>query len=1029
MTVRVSSAALVGRGAEIERLDAILQAAEATGDGRLVMVGGDAGIGKTRLVDELCDRARARGWLAVVGGCVDLGEVGLAYGPLVEVVRRLRAELGADATDHLLDPPDPDGQASGALGPLLTGAGRADVATTPARLLERVVGFFERLGSTRPALVVFEDLHWADQSTRELVAYLARNLPPVPIVLLGTYRMDELHRRHPLRAVLAELHRNPAVERIELSGLGHDDVATLVAGIAEAPLSADVIDELADRSEGNPFYLEELLAAGTGGHLPETLREVILARIERLSETAQALLRRAAVLGRDVDEAQLGPLTDLDPLELADGLREALASQVLVGDPGGCRFRHALVQEAVYGELLPGERQRLHTAAARALEENPGLVAGPDHVRLALLAHHWEAANDLPRCLLASVQAGEAAEAVGAFGEAAAHDERALEYWDQVPAAADAAGVDRTVMMLRTASALHLAGRAARAAGVARAALAELGGAAEPEERAAVLERIARYHWVAGDEAHSTAAYEEAAALLADRPPSHAKAQSMASLGQSLMVRSRLARAQPLLRDAIEVARSIHDRAVEGHALCSLATVQGELGLIDEAQETFDRALAIARTLGDIEEVGRVHVNLSSALMSAGRCEEAVAVVRAGLDHALGTGLLLTYGRAMAGNGAAALVNLGRWDEALALVSRLDNLPGEDIGTSGMEAMRGTVAVRRGDLEAATAAVSTALRRTAGSNDIMWRGLAVIAAAELATERNAAAELRRWVAELTDLAVPADSSYYGMPAFAMALRSAADDAELAAAQGPAGGDDLAAARAAADRLVAQARDLADQAVRLGGRLLADPAAWLAVIEAEWAGAQGLRDADLWDAAARRWEDLGYPYPTAQARFREAEAVLFTRGPRARAAEALTTAADLADRLGAAPLARRVRTLARQARLTLDRSDRPAGSGRAGGAGGDGSTSGAGADDDVGRLAGLGLTEREAEVLALVAEGFTNRQIGERLFISDKTASVHVTNLLRKLGVPSRTAAAAVARRLGVGDDASGHGGADHPGIG
>ena len=1022
MTVRVSSPAFVGRGAELERLDGILDAVETTGAGRLVMVGGDAGIGKTRLAEELCDRARARGWLAVIGGSVDLGDVGLAYGPLVEVVRRLRAELGIAATDRLLEPAEAGADAgSGALAALLGGPGRGDVTVMTGRMLERVVGFLERLGSEvgRPVLVVLEDLHWADQSTRELIAYVARNLPPVPIVLLGTYRLDELHRRHPLRAVLAELHRQPAVERVEVGGLGHDELATLVASIAGAPPSDDLVDDLAARSEGNPFYVEELVAAGTGGPLPGTLREVILARVERLSEEAQALLRRAAVIGRDIDEAQLAALTDLDPVELSDALREALASQVLVGGAGGARFRHALVQEAIYGELLPGERQRLHTAAAQAIEESPDMVAGPDHVRFALLAHHWESANDLPRCLVASVQAGEAAEAVGAFAETAAHDERALTYWDQVPDAAHAAGVDRLTMMLRTASALHLGGRAARAASVARAALDELGSGAGPEERASVLELIGRYHWVSGDETRSTAAYEESAALVADRPSSHAKARSMAALGQSLMVRSQLARAQPLLRAAIDVARSVEDRSVEGHAVCSLGAVLGELGQIDEATEALERALAIARAEGDFEEVGRVHVNLSSVLVAAGRCEEAVAVARDGVEHAFETGLMLTYGRAVAGNGAEALLLLGRWDEALALLSRLDNLPGEDIGTSAMEAVRGTLALRRGDVEAASAAMSAALRRTAGSNDIMWRGRAVVAASELAIEQGNPAELRRWATELTELATSADSNTYGMPGLAVAMRSAADDAELAAAQGSAGQDDVAEARAAADRIAAAGRALALRPAQLGGVLLPEPAAWLVVIEAEAGRAHGRLDADLWARAAERWNHLGYPYPAAQARFREAEAVLFGRGPRDRATGALTTAAEIADRLGAVPLARRVRTLARQARLALGR---PAGD-REGGRGADVAADEA-VDEEVGRLAGLGLTVREAEVLTLVAEGRTNREIGERLFISGKTASVHVSNLLRKLGVPNRTAAAAVARRLGVGASAAGQPGSE-----
>jgi DNA-binding CsgD family transcriptional regulator/tetratricopeptide (TPR) repeat protein len=1012
MAVEVTTPDFVGRSAELGQLEGLLDAARTSGAGRLVMVGGDAGIGKTRLVEELGKRARSGGWLVVVGGCVDLGDVGLAYGPLVEVVRRLRGELGAATVERLLDPPEaaPD---AGALGPLLTGTGRTDVVAIPGQMLEFVIGFLQRLGSPRPALLVLEDLHWADQSTRELVAYLARNLPGVPVVVIGTFRSDELHRRHPFRAVLAELHRNPLVGRLDLQGLDRDDLATLVSGLAGAAAPDEFVEQLAVRSEGNPFYVEELVAVGTGGPLPDTLRATVLTRIERLSEATQALLRMAAVLGRDIDEAQLAVVTGLDPLELAGGLREALERQVLVGDPAGCRFRHALIQEAVYGELLPGERQRLHTAAAHALEDDPDLATGPEHVRLALLAHHWEAAGNARRCLVASVRAAKAAEEVGAFAESAAQGERALAYWDQVPDAPRVTGVDRVDHMLRTASALQFGGRAGRAASMARDALEGLGTTSEPEQRAGVLERIGRYHWVEGDQARSIAAYEEAVALVGDRPPSHARAKALAALGQSLMVRSQFARARSVLEAAIEVARSIDDRAVEGHALCSLATSVGYLGYVDEAREMFDHALTITRAVGDIEEVGRVHVNLSSVLEDAGQCEEAVSVARAGIEHAGRTGLMRTCGRVMAANGADALENLGRWDEALALLSGVEDEPTDAVGAAAIEAARGRIALARGNLEVAGADLSKALRRTARSNDIQWRGLTIVAVAELAAERGDTdtEQLRRWASELIELATPADDPVDGLAVLASAMRLTADDAALVAAGRPSGRDDLARIRETADRIVTTARALADQPARLGGRPLPAAGAWLAVIEAEAARAHGRTDPDLWDRAAARWEDIGYPYPTAQARFQEAEAILFTRGPRDRAHAALTTAGTIADRLGAAPLARRVRTLARQARLTLA-SPRP----DAHPAGYEHSDEDA-RHDDVRRPADLGLTAREAEVLALVAEGCTNRQIGERLFISEKTASVHISNLLRKLAVPSRTAAAAVARRFGVGADA------------
>ena len=1018
MTAPVTSPGFVGREAELDRLRGLLEAAESAGEGRLVLVSGDAGIGKSRLVGELREWARARGWLTVVGGCVDLGEVGLAYGPLVEVMRRLRAELGEVAVGNLLDP-SAAGREPDVLRPLLDAqpAG-ADPPAVPGRLLTWMVGFMEHLGATGPALVVFEDVHWADQSTRDLMAYVAQNLPLAPVVLLCTYRIDEVHRRHPLRPLVAELRRHPAVERVEVGGLDRHEVAAMVEGIAKTPPSDVTVDELISRTEGNPFYIEELVASGTGRPLPPALREVVLARVEQLSEPAQALLRRASVLGRDIDEAWLEGLTGLVAEDLAEGLRELLTSRVLVGDASGCRFRHALVHEAVYGELLPGERQRLHEAAARALDASPGLAKGPDHVRLALSAHHWAAAGDVPCTFAASVEAGRAAEGVGAFAEAAGHLERALELWEQVPDAASTAGATRVATMLRAASALDLGGHSARAALVARGALDQLGDGATPEDRAAIVERVGRYWWVSGDQVRSIRAYEEAAELLAGRPPSHAKAQSMAALGQSLMVRSQLERAEPTLRAAIDVARSIGDRAVEGHALCSLGAVVGDLGRIGEGVAALDQALAIAEEEQVFEEVGRVRINLSNLLLGAGRAEESVAVVEAGLDHAERTGLAPTYGRALAGNGGEALVRLGRWDDALAMVARPSTASGTGPGEAAMALTRAAVALGRGHWSAAETAVALALDRTAATADIMCRGQAVVAAAGLAVEQRRADDALRSACEASELAVGADSVRFGMPAFAIALCAAADRAELAAAGGPLAGDELAETRGLADQLLRQARALADKPARMGGTLIPDGAAWLAVVEAEAARAQGHPDPELWATTADHWAALGYPQLMAQARFREAEALLFSRGPRDGAARALSAAVEAADRLGAKPLAERVRTLARQARLTLATTtpDQGGQGGQTGRTGGDREN---GDDREIAVLAGLGLTAREAEVLALVAEGYTNREVGERLFISHKTASVHVSNLLRKLDVPSRTAAAVLAHRLGAsrrGDD-------------
>jgi predicted ATPase len=391
---RVTSRQLVGRADELALLRVVTQGA-ADGAARVVLLSGDAGIGKSRLVATSIEQARRDGFIATLGGCLQLGEVSVAYAPLAEALRELRTQLGEDTLAELLGPGLTD------VGALLSG-GNAGDAQSSGPLFEHLLGFLTRLSQRQPVLLVFEDLHWADASTRDLVAFLGRNLRDAAVVLLLTYRADDLHRRHPLRPVIADLERDLRVERIVLPGLRRDELARLLGEISDDPASDEVIDELLTRSDGNPFYVEELVAAGGIGHgLPATLSDLILSRVERLSEPAQAVLHVAAVLGDEVDDLLLEQVTG-QPATSA--LREAVSDQVLVIDGDACRFRHALVREALYDDLLPGERERLHLDAARAIEASKRL---DEHVRWALLAYHWDAGRMPVKAFAASLSAGQ----------------------------------------------------------------------------------------------------------------------------------------------------------------------------------------------------------------------------------------------------------------------------------------------------------------------------------------------------------------------------------------------------------------------------------------------------------------------------------------------------------------------------------------------------------------------------------------------------------------------------------------------
>ena len=579
MGQRVSCPVLVGRDAEVARLRTAIERTVA-GRPATVLVAGEAGIGKTRLVNEVASYAAGLGVVALAGGCLDVGEGVLAYAPMVEALRPLARILGSAELERVL------GGAREELARLVPELGLRDAAgragqLEPSRLFELLLGMLHRMAERTPVLLVVEDLHWADQSTRDLLAFLVRNLR-AGVALVLTCRSDELRPGHPLRPFLAELDRGGRAERLELGRLGGRELTELIAGILGEPPAPGLDQEILARSEGNPFFAEELLAARREGtRLPTALRDLLLARVDALAEPAQRVLAAAAVAGSRVDHELLAAVTGQDDAQLVPLLREAVARHLLAVHEGngGYMFRHALVQEAVYGELLPAQRGPLHAAYARALDRRIGrrdagasTSAGVTAVELAQLAYHWHAAGDQGQALPAFVRAGQAAELAAAPAEALEHYQRALELWDQAPGAAASSPLDRVAVLHRAAEAADFAGYSDLAVALATQALDQIDAAAEPLRAGVLLERLCHYHWFASDRFAAMAAIERAVATVPAEPPTWERARVLAAHGRVLMLVGRQSQAMARCEEAIAVARQVGARAEEAHALNILGT-------------------------------------------------------------------------------------------------------------------------------------------------------------------------------------------------------------------------------------------------------------------------------------------------------------------------------------------------------------------------------------------------------------------------------------------------------------------------
>lgn len=997
MVTRYSSPVFVGRSAQLER---VVEALRRAGDGHptFILVAGDAGVGKTRLVEEIANRAEGLGGRTLVGGCVQMGDDNLPYAPIVEALRQLSDDVSPDDLRRFIGPgfveltrlvPDFALSLATAEGP------SADASTSnQGRLFEVLLGVFRRLAADRPLLVVIEDIHWADASTMALLGYLARNLSGAT-VLVATYRSDELHRRHPLLPFLAEVERRRRVDRIDLQPFDRREIAELVRAIRSEPSDRELIDQLFERSDGNAFYVEELLATrATTGELPTTLRDVLSARVAELSGPSQELLRHASAAGPSISASLLATVSRVDEVKVHARLREAVERHILTTHPANDRltFRHALIREAVYESLLPWERTRLHAAFAVALEATPADEGDPS--RAAELAYHWYAAHDLPRALEAAVRAAIAFDRVVAPADAHAQYERALELWDRVPDAARLVGLERLDLLERAAAAAWVT-TPGRAVALMNATIELVDPVADPTRAGQLWELLGRYLWASGDSPAAVEACRTAAGLVPVAPPSAARAQILASLGRMLMNDARIREARPVLEEAAALARATGADATEGYALNSLGLVLGYLGDFDSGREKLRASREIALRLGNAFEVGRADSNILDLLVHiAGRFEEAATLAPEAFAYAQEHHLATFPGVYDLCEGAGALFRAGRWVEADELLERAHGFESPGIPEIFLNERLALLEVCRGHHKAAAERIALLRRLMGRSTDMQWTLPLCEVSAELALWQGRPMDARREIADVFDRLGELDAGNISRigPVIALALRAEAEQAE-AARSGRSDGE-MPDVRHAAGRQMGLMRAMHGEIVRDRPALVPFATAYLSLCEAEVSRLEGHPGLEWWSGAADAFAVLLMPYQRAYARWRGAEALLAARSRRVAATDALVEAHGIATDLGAEPLRREIEATAKRARINLSPGHHDTSAGPK-------------------PAALFGLTARELEVLKLLVAGRTNREIADQLFISENTAGVHVSNILGKLGVARRMEAAAIAHRLGL----------------
>ncbi len=1009
---------MAGREHELAAIrDAISQVSE--GRPHAVIVSGESGVGKTRLIDEAVSEAGDEVRF-LRGHCLPLG-TRIPYLPMAELVRGVLRGMESGDIARIFGPAHAElarlmPEVREALGepperkPFM---GSEDLERL--RLFEALLRVAERVAQERLTVFVIEDAQWIDAASLELLSFLDHNIRRGRALLVLSVRAEALATNTPVLRFLADLERGPDVVRLELGRLDIEATRRQIVGILGEGHPSGEIERIWRLGDGNPLFTEELVAAAedTGSEMASPrLRDLLGARSGRLPREAQNILRVAAAAGGSIDAGLLREAVAVDDADVERALASALDQQILIrttDDPGRYRFRHELMRSVMAAQLDASHVERVHVAYAAALSARPPGRFDPSEV-----AFHWDAGGAREQALTAHVAAGIAVEERFAYASALVHYERALALWSDVADAEEVAGQTLGFIMLRGASSAARAGEFERAVELARKLIAEV----EADEQLIELARssLRWYLWEAGRPDEALAEARAAVQALRDDTPARWRANALAHLAGLLLVKDRVTDARARAEEALAIALAgdaLDEQILASGVIGGCLFLQGDT---DDGIERLSEALAAARRIeqhdrslplqsGDDRRfplgVVLAYTQLTGAYELADRAEDAARTAEEGYAVAVSQGVGMTYGATIRAVGARALYRLGRWDEAVGVIETALHTGTSGSGRVGLLATRSLISIARGDASQADASIRAA------DDDV---------------DPSTATDVLRWLAAARAEALAWDGRTLEAVGVVAAASGDPDPAARHAAMGQAIGLDASiphllalAARLGADLALlersgsveAMASGMALERVRDGiRRARRKPglaAAWiadLAVANGELARAEhgaGPRAIRRWTAAVAATH--GRPYLEAYARWRLAGALFGDPRRAAEAALELEHARTLSSSLRAARLVAAIDALGRSAGVAraahgaTQRAERP-----------------------------FGLTPREVEVLGLLAAGHGNKEIGARLFISPKTASVHISNIYGKLGVESRVAAATMALELGMLATEDGHNG-------